>query len=161
MHAQGMQRQLETVLILEVECTCRLLKCLETERSALTERDTSALALSTEEKLGHTQKLEALEEERERLLAEMGFSGDPADVSTYFEKLPGKTHRLCTLWQQILTNIEACRTSNLMNGRILDVSRQHVEQALCLLRGEAGSPSLYDTKGGTAPHVSQRELGKV
>jgi flagella synthesis protein FlgN len=156
MHAERMQHPLEVVLVQEVECTERLLKSLETERSALAGRDTAALARSTEEKLEHTQKLERLERERERLLAEMGFAGDLADLNKCFESLPGKTHSLRALWQQILANTEACRTSNLTNGGILEASRQHVEQALCILRGQSGAPSLYDPKGETAPYLGQR-----
>ena len=161
MHAEGMQHSLEAVLTQEVECTERLLESLETERSALAQRDITVLAQSTEEKLQRAQQLEALEQERQRLLAGMGFTGDVADLSKYFESLPGNTHRLRDLWQQILANTEACRTSNLTNGGILEASRQHVEQALCILRGQAGSPSLYDPNGETAPHLGQRELGKV
>jgi len=161
MDAEGMQHRLEAVLTQEVECTKRLLKSLETERLALAQRDMTALTQSTEEKLKHTQQLETLERERERLLSETGFTGDGADLSEYFESPAGKTHRLHDLWQQILSNTEACRTSNLTNGGILEASRQHVEQALCILRGQAGSPSLYDPKGETAPHLGQRELGKV
>jgi len=161
MYAEGIQRSLEAVLTQEVECTERLLKSLETERSALAQRDMTALARSTEDKLAQTQQLEALEQERERLVASMGFTGKAADLSDCFAGLPGMTHNLLDLWQQVLANTEACRKHNLTNGGILEASRQHVEQALCILRGQAGSPSLYNPNGETAPHLGQRELGKV
>ena len=161
MHAEGMQHALEAVLTQEVECTERLLKSLETERSALAQRDMTALARSTEDKVAQIQALETLERERERLLAEMGFTGKVTDLNEYFQALPGKTQRLRELWQQLLANTEACRKDNLTNGGILEASRQDVEQALCILRGQAGSPSLYDPNGETAPHLGQRELGKV
>lgn len=152
---------LEAVLAQEVACTESLLKSLQTERSALAARDSALLARSTGEKLQHTEKLDALERERERLLAEMGFGSECPDLSKCFERLPSNAHTLHILWQQILANAEACRTSNLTNGGILEANRQHVEQALCILRGQAGSPSVYDPKGETAPHLGQRELGKV
>jgi len=161
MHAEGMQYSLEAVLTQEVECTERLMKSLDAERSALANRDMTALARSTEDKLVQTQELEELEQQRERLLAGMGFTGKVTDLSEYFQTLPGKTHGLRELWQQVLANTEACRKDNLTNGGILEASRQHVEQALCILRGQAGSPSLYDPNGETASHLGQRELGKV
>lgn len=161
MRAEGMQHPLEALLAQEVDCTEQLLKSLEAERVALTQRDMHALAQNTQEKINNIQLLEELEQERERLLAELGFSGGPADMGTYLENLPGNTHRLQKLWQQVLANTEACRTGNLTNGGILEASRQHVEQALGILRGQAGSPALYDPKGETAPHLGQRDLGKV
>ena len=161
MHAEGMPHALQAVLTQEVECTERLLESLETERSALAKRDMSALAGSTEQKLALTQRLETLEQDRERLLAGMGFSGQASDLSAYLATLTGATQRLRDLWQQVLANTEACRKANLANGGILEASRQHVEQALSILRGQAGSPSLYDPNGATAPHLGQRELGKV
>ena len=161
MHAEGMPHALQAVLMHEVECTERLLASLETERSALAQRDMTALAGSTEQKLALTERLETLEQERERLLAAMGFTGQRSDLSAYLATHAGATHRLGDLWQQVLANTEACRKANLTNGGILEASRQHVEQALCILRGQAGSPSLYDPNGETAPHLGQRELGKV
>ena len=161
MHAEGMPHALQAVLTQEVECTERLLESLETERSALVQRDMSALAGSTEQKLALTQRLETLEKEREQLLAGIGFTGQAPELSAYLATHAGATLRLRDLWQQVLANTEACRNANLTNGGILEVSRQHVEHALCILRGQAGSPSLYDPNGETAPHLGQRELGKV
>jgi flagellar biosynthesis/type III secretory pathway chaperone len=161
MHAEGTQQSLQAVLAQEVECTERLLNSLEAERLALVHRDMPALAQSTQEKITHIQLLESLEGKREQLLATLGFSGQPADLSSYLDDLPGDTGGLQDLWQRLLANTEACRNANLTNGGILEASRQHVEQALSILRGQAGSPSLYDPKGEAATQLGQRELGKV
>ncbi len=160
MPAEGTQHPLEAVLTQEVECTERLLESLQAERSALTHRDMAALAQSTEQKITHTEQLEALEQERESLVSELGFGGDAATLIRCFESLPCDAS-LRRLWQQILINMEACRSSNLTNGSILEAGRQHVEQALCILRGQSGSPSLYDPNGETTAQLGQRELGKV
>ena len=160
MPAEGTQHPLESVLTQEVECTERLLETLRAERAALTHRDMTALTESTEQKVTHTQQLEALEREREKLVAGLGFDGDAASLMECFQaQRSGASLR--RLWQKILTNMEACRSSNLTNGSILEASRQHVEQALCILRGQSGGPSLYDPNGETTAHLGQRELGKV
>jgi flagellar biosynthesis/type III secretory pathway chaperone len=161
MHAEGMPHALQSVLTQEVECTERLLESLKTERSALAQRDMSALAGSTERKLALTQRLETLEEEREQLLAGMGFTGQASDLTAYLATHAGVADKLLDLWQRVLGNTEACRRANLTNGGILEASRQNVEQTLRILRGQTGSPSLYDPNGETAPHLGQRELGKV
>jgi len=161
MHAERTQQSLEAVLSEEVLCTEHLLKSLESERAALTRRDSNALGRSTEEKLAHVQKLETLERDRERLLSELGFTGDPEQLAEWLDHQPQAARGLRELWQQVLANTRACRTSNLTNGGILEASRQHVEQALAVLRGHTGSASTYDPNGATPSSLGQRELGKV
>jgi flagella synthesis protein FlgN len=160
MHAEGKQRTLEAVFAEELECTSRLLASLNAERAALTKRDMAALPRIIETKLLNTQRLENLEKERERLLAEHGFDNDSAGLRQCFEHLP-EGPRLRQQWQQILASTEACRTSNLTNGGILEAGRHHVEQALAVLRGQSGTPALYDPKGEATANLGQRDLGKV
>ncbi|HHJ15232.1 MAG TPA: flagellar protein FlgN [Gammaproteobacteria bacterium] len=160
MPVEGTQHPLETVLLQEVECTGQLLACLDTERSALAKRDLETLGKTTEAKLQHTRQLEQLEQQRAALLDELGFASDADSQQFCFDSLPCGAS-LTRLWQEILDNTRACRTHNLSNGGVLESSRQHVEQALCILRGQSGTPSLYDTSGGTATNLGQRELGKV
>jgi flagellar biosynthesis protein FlgN len=155
-----MQQSLQTVLTQEVRCTERLLTCLNTERAALARRDIPALEQTTGSKLQLAAKLEQLEQQRERLVAGLGFDTDTEGLRRCFKSLPQARH-LMQLWQQVLTNLEACRNGNLTNGGILEASRQHVEQALLILRGQSGSPSLYRSKGDNPANLGQRELGKV
>jgi flagella synthesis protein FlgN len=160
MQSDGTQRSLEEVLAREVECTERLLGCLEAERSALTRRDLQTLEKTTEQKIHYTGSLEQLDQRRQELLSELGFAADSEGVQQCLARLPG-AERLQRLWQQILTNVEACQNGNLTNGGILESGRQHVEQALRILRGQSAVPSLYDPNGDTAADLGQRELGKV
>jgi len=160
MHAEGKQHPLESVLTREVQCSERLLECLEAERSALTKRDMDGLETSINNKIQYAQSLEQLERERESLVSELGFASDADGLRLCFNSLP-QADNLKRLWQQLIANIEACRSSNLTNGGILESGRQHVEQALSILRGQSGSPSLYDTRGSHAANLGQRELGKV
>ena len=160
MNAEGTQPTLESVLIEEVRCTEGLRSCLDAERSALTARDMDALQNTTREKLDYTRKLEALEQQREALIIRLGFGTDAEGVQHCIQSQPGPS-ALASLWQQILDNIDACRNGNLTNGGILESGRLHVEQALCILRGQSGKPTLYSPAGNTAADLGQRELGKV
>lgn len=160
MPVEGTQHPLETVLSQEIECTGQLLACLDTERGALAKRDLETLEKTTAAKLQNTQRLEQLEQQREALLVKLGFASDANSQQSCFDSLPcGAT--LARLWQEVLDNTRACKSDNLSNGGVLESSRQHVETALCILRGQSGTPSLYDTSGGTATNLGQRELGKV
>lgn len=160
MYAEGKPQALQTVLNEEVECTGRLLGCLESEHSALTRRDMDALQETTAEKLHLSQQLESLEHRRTQLVAELGFGDDAASLGQCFDSLP-QANIFKRLWRQVLGNLEACRNDNLTNGGILEASRQHAEQALCILRGQSGSPALYSQAGDATADLGRRELGKV
>lgn len=160
MSAEGTQQSLQKVLAEQAQCSERLLACLQAERRALSQRDMDALQQTTQDKLQCTQQLEQLERQREILIAELGFSADSDGLKQCLNSLP-HPDRVKRLWQQVLTNIEACREGNLANGGILEAGRQHVEQALCILRGQSGTPALYSPNGNTATDLGQRELGKV
>ncbi len=160
MHAEGTQHPLEKVLVQEVQCTGRLLECLEAERSALSRRDLELLEQTTRGKLQYTRQLEELEAQREALVTDLGFVSGPDTLPDCFKSLP-QADKLIQLWKQVLDNTQACQAGNLANGGILESSRQHVEQALSILRGQSGTPSLYDPNGDTSANLGQRELGKV
>ena len=144
MQAEGTQHPLETVLQEAVDCTHRLLACLEAERDALTRRDTLALEKTT----------------RESIMAELGFGNDKDGLQRCFSSL-AQTDRLQALWQKLHRNLESCHDSNITNGGILELGRQHVEQALGILRGQSGTPSQYEPSGSTSADLGQRDLGKV
>ena len=160
MQAESAQQSLEDVLTREVQCTECLLVCLEAERSALIERDLQALEMTIQDKIKHTRQLEQLDQQRQNLVSELGFATDADGLQRCFDSLP-RTDALKHLWQQILANIEACQSGNLTNGGILESSRQHIEQALRILRGQSNTPSLYNPDGDTSANLGQRELGKV
>ena len=160
MQAERTQQALEDVLTREVQCTRHLLVCIQAERSALTRRDLQALEKTTQDKIQYTQQLEQLDQQRQKLLSELGFAQDADGLRRCFDSLP-RPGALVQLWQQVLTNTTACQAGNLTNGGILESGRQHTEQALRILRGQSANPSLYDPNGDTSANLGQRELGKV
>lgn len=160
MNAESTQPTLESILIEEARCSESLQSCLDAERSALTTRDMNALQSTTREKLDYTRKLEALEQQRGALLTQQGFDTDAEGLQDYIQR-QSRSKALAALWQRILNNIEACRNGNLTNGSILESGRLHVEQALCILRGQSGKPALYSPAGSAPTDLGQRKLGKV
>ena len=160
MQAERTQQSLQDLLTGEVQYTERLLVCLEAERMALTQRDLQALETTTQDKIQHTRQLQQLDQQRQKLVSELGFATDTDGLLRCFDSLP-QADTLKQLWQQILTNLEACQTSNLTNGGILESGRQHIEQGLRILRGQSATPSLYDPHGDTSADLGRRELGKV
>lgn len=161
MHAEGTQPTLESVLTEEIRCTEGLLSCLGKERQALTARDIDALQHTTSEKHALAKKLEQLEVQRQTLITQLGFGDDLESMQHCLRNQP-QSATLIELWEKVLSNIDLCQADNLTNGGILESGRQHVEQALCILRGQPGNPTTYDPAGNnTAADLGQRDLGKV
>ena len=151
---------LKAVLEQELKCTELLLQTLAAERTALAKRDMATLEITTNEKITYYQSLEALNTQREQAVSGLGFATDQTGTSLCFESLP-ETEKLADLWLQIMSNIEACKTSNLINGGLLESGRQHVEQVLGILRGQAGAPAMYTQSGTASANLGHRKLGEV
>ena len=160
MDNEGNRHLLEITLSQEVECSRELLDCLESEQAALLKRDLESLEITTNRKFDCSQQLEQLEIRRDALIKSLGFENTPGKLPQCFTTLPC-AEQLSRLWAQLLENIEACQTRNLTNGGILEAGRQHVEQALGILRGQTGAPSVYAQDGEARANLGQRELGKV
>jgi flagella synthesis protein FlgN len=160
MHAEGKRHALHAVLTEEARCTQQLLACLDNERTALTKRDMETVQRTTSEKLQLSRQIEQLEQRRTDLVAQLGFGSDAESLGKCFDSLPQATV-FKRLWRRILNDLEACRNANLTNGGILEASRQHVEQALCILRGQSGAPGLYSQAGDATADLGRRDLGKV
>ncbi|HFD79951.1 MAG TPA: flagellar protein FlgN, partial [Gammaproteobacteria bacterium] len=118
MPAQGASQPMESLLKQEVACSEQLLECLQRERGALAQHDLDALEQITRTKLEHSEQLERLEQERRHQLAMLGFDQDGEGLRQYCKTLPNYT-QLFQLWQQVISNIEACQADNLTNGGIL------------------------------------------
>ena len=104
MQTERTQQSLEDLLTREVQCSERLLVCLQAERSALTQRDLQALEKTTQDKIQHTRQLEQLDQQRQKLVSELGFAEDADSLRRCLDSLP-RADALKHLWQQILTNI--------------------------------------------------------
>jgi flagellar biosynthesis/type III secretory pathway chaperone len=160
MNAEGTQLQLETVLEQQARCSTELLQCLNAERKALAERNTDALEKISQDKSNHTQTLEQLETRRKQLVSALDCGTDANGMQRCINKF-GDQSRLASLWKRVIRNIGECRDSNIANGAVLEIGRQHVEQALTILRGESAGPMVYDAQGVSGPVLGQREFGKV
>ena len=111
MHAERTQHPLEKLLAQEVQCTGRLLECLEAERSALTRRDLDLLEKTTQGKIQYTRQLEELEQQRTALVTDLGFVSGPDTLLECFKSLP-QADNLVHLWKQVLDNTETCKAGN-------------------------------------------------
>ncbi|MND46754.1 FlgN protein [compost metagenome] len=136
-----------------------LLDLLQKESVALHGRDMAPL----ENILARKQSLIVLLEQqglrRNNLLASLGLSPDRAGVEAVAAQSPNGELLLQQL-DVISQLMQACQQLNETNGRIIQVQQHVTNNQIRILMG-GDSPSLYDSRGSTAPLAKPRALSQV
>ncbi len=152
---------LERLLQRQIELGERLLQCLDQERAALTEADTSAIEQSIGDKIDCLQVLERLEGQRQDLLLALGFTPDHNGMTACLARWD-RDDRLVGHWQALLQNLGRCQEANRRNGALVHALRQQAESALAVLRGADPAAGAYDASGSLhAEAGTTRTLGRV
>ncbi|MBF8779284.1 flagellar protein FlgN [Pseudomonas fulva] len=136
-----------------------LLELLQKEAVALHGRDMPLLEALLARKQSLIVLLEQQGRRRSHLLASLGLSADRAGV----QALAGQSSAGETLMLRLdeLTQLmDACQKANQTNGRIIQVQQQATATQIRILMG-GDAPSLYDSRGSTAPLARPRTLSQV
>ncbi len=151
------QRELADILSREELCLSRLLQSLEQERTALEKRQLGALEEAVKEKELALEEAAGLHRRRANLLEQYGFSNDESGVARCIEQCaPSLSRELRPLWRRLHHLIRTCHDQNLVNGQILELSRQSLRQTLEILTQGAREVELYTPQG-----VSTRQPGST
>ncbi|SHI19258.1 flagella synthesis protein FlgN [Pollutimonas bauzanensis] len=138
--------QLQKCLDHEVDLIQGFISVLEAEAHALIEAgDTDALSASTENKNRYADQLMSVADERQGLLAQLGYSDDRAGLDAAAHDHPA----LLSSSEALLEKARAAAELNASNGVVIDTFLAHNQQALDALRSLAGASSLYDASGRT------------
>jgi flagella synthesis protein FlgN len=153
---------LEALLDKAAACARDLLHCLLQEREHLASRNLDDMQETTKTKMALFQQLESVEKQRHELLLASGYdAGNKAGMEGLLGMLGAKGAVLRTRWKEVLDTLATCRETNQINGGILELGKRQTEQALAVLRGQAGQSGLYDEGGTTESGLGQRDLGKA
>lgn len=121
---------------------------LQEEATVLEEGATeTALADTTARKNIASDALAAAAQERNTLLAGLGFEPDGPGLADAADAHPA----LSQARQQLLNVTGQARSLNESNGRIIDVFLDHNQRTLDTLRRLAGVGDIYDASGRTRP----------
>ncbi len=137
--------------------TALLLATLQEEFRALSRPD----AVTIEEIVARKRELIArLEDESARravMLRAAGYADGTADMREWLGQVDNTPdRRILRLWQDFTVMLRKCQQQNQINGRVIDVNRRRVHDALCILRGTELDSGLYDPRGSTqAPGASR------
>jgi flagella synthesis protein FlgN len=138
--------QLQKCLEREADLVQAFIVILDAEAQALTEAGTTdALSHSTEEKNRYADKLAMVADERQMLLAQLGYEENKTGLDAAINDHSG----LNAIYQALLENVQKASDMNAANGRIIDTFLEHNQQALDTLRSLSGAGNLYDASGRT------------
>jgi len=154
-----MQALLEEQLTL----TTRLHQLLMDESRALRVRDGERIKALSEKKLQLTARLEQLATEQTQQLSTLALSPTPAGLSHYAKQLPDTEARTFNKILEALTEILAkAKQQNLVNGQMIAATRQSVDVALSILRGQTGPRELtYGPDGETLSSTASNPLASA
>lgn len=130
---QDARRRLEEVLDREIEVARSLEATLSAERTALTGDSPQAVEEKVAEKVRILEALETLEAQRRALCATPGGVGFAA---TFAER-----------WRALMELMAGCRSANEVNGHIIHVRQNQVQQLIDIVRG--GPAITYGPQGKT------------
>jgi flagellar biosynthesis/type III secretory pathway chaperone len=137
------RRSLDDLLDREIEVARLLAATLAAERAALTGNSPEAVELRAAEKMQLLGAIEKLEDERRALsaAAEQGLPGARVARGT------GIAATVAQRWNTLMELMAGCRSSNEVNGYIINLRQGQVKQLISIVRG--ASPLTYTSQGKT------------
>ena len=137
------RRRLEDLLDREIEVARTLAATLDVERSALTGTSPQSVEETAAEKMRLLGAIENLEDERRALAAAAGQALPGARVPRGSALAATVAER----WRTLMDLMAGCRTSNEINGYIINLRQGQIKQLIGVVRG--ASPLTYTSQGKT------------
>jgi flagella synthesis protein FlgN len=144
---------------LDIGTAEQLLKLIDTEFQALSDRDLHHLQNILTDKLPLLSVLDQHSKQRSQLLASLNLSADRAGLQSLAAQ-SSQGDLLLERGDELNTLLERCQAANLRNGRLIRSSQASAHSMLGILRGNE-TPSLYDSRGSAARISQQRPLSQA
>lgn len=127
------------------------------EEKLLIEGQTDALMVLAKQKTERYRKLQRINDDRMRLLAQIGLPANDASIRT----LLGPEASGAKPWETVLDLAREAQTRNQRNGKLITERMQHNQAALTTLLSAADQPQLYGADGQSRPSGGGRKLGSA
>ncbi len=124
-----------------------MIELLVEERTALETQDIDEVNRLSQNKQKLTTKLESCAANRLKLMSLLNIK-TPQSASSQLSE------GLAVIWQQILDKAAECKKCNLINGQIIQISRNSLQRSMRLLKSESGDHGL--TYGSHGQALTQR-----
>lgn len=158
--APSAPERLDDLLQEAVREACLLESALERESQALAGRDLEALNQAVSGKHQMAQSLEGLTREQTALLRAGGFDPDGPGMDRCLRTWD-EEGRMRPLWDRLQEVMARCRRLNQINGGVVTMQQQQVQQAIHVLRGEDSRTELYDPRGRSISSGASRSISKA
>jgi flagellar biosynthesis/type III secretory pathway chaperone len=146
--------RLENLLDREIEVARALAATLDEERSALTGTSQQVVEQKAAEKVRLLGAMENLEDERRALAV----AAEQALPGARVPRGSGLAATVAERWRTLMQLMAGCRTSNEINGYIINLRQGQIKQLIGVVRG--ASPLTYTSQGKTFARA-QRALAKA
>lgn len=143
-----MHTELKAIIANEISVAAHLVDILYDEQRALTHDDVESLYQVLDQKQHAIASLESLCSQREQRQSASSGQGDAAA-------------ELGTQWEELCQLIRRCHDLNLVNGRIVAVSRNRTSQALSIVKGGTDANDTYSAKGEASAPQSRHAITRV
>jgi len=130
---------------------------LVNEEALLLEGQTDALMALAKQKTELYRKLQRINDDRLRLLAQIGLPASDASIRT----LLGPDAKSIKPWDIVLDLARDAQVRNERNGKLITERMQHNQAALSTLLSAADQPQLYGADGQSRPTGGGRKLGSA
>ena len=142
-----------------------LLRTLDAEKLALTNRDRLQIEACATQKVELISQLETLEQNRCRQLIQWNPGVNPRQMSQVFAQIPKEQKPdAAKQFRQLRQTLRACSRQNQTNGAIIHVAKQFTQRVLATLRGQpialSESP-LYGPNGQAFSAAENHSVVKV
>lgn len=137
----------------------QLLELIEHEFQALSDRDLPRLQSILADKQPLLARLDQHGKARSQLLIGLQLSADRTGLQALAAR-SSQGAELLARGDALSALLERCQVTNLRNGRLIRSSQASTSSILGILRG-GETPSLYDSRGGTARIGQQRPLSQA
>ncbi len=155
-----MYPKLHETLAATRECSQRLLDILQEEELVLRSADADEIDRITTAKQALILEMESHQRAQDSFLAAHNLPPGPQSMERYLKTLPAEAPERAA-WGELQALVSQCRIRNEINGSIVGLSRNHVRQALEILKGSPETGTIYGPDGEALSATRTNPLAKV
>lgn len=154
------QQVLTRLLAAELKSARQLQMTLNQEFEALSKGDADGIAEIIAQKQCQTLELAQHLQSRDTFLAGLALPAGQPGTEAIIAQLPADT-QASNLWRELQSAGQRLRDSNEVNGGMIAHSQRHLQQAVAILRGQAGRGDTYGREGAHRPGRLSQSLAKA
>ncbi|MCP3851982.1 MAG: flagellar protein FlgN [Gammaproteobacteria bacterium] len=144
---------LMAILKNELQSLKQVIFLLQTEHTAILERDIKSIDQLLDRKLMLLSQLEQLDKQRQNFFEQQsGITYSNTNFSYFIQQHPSEDIK--SMWLSIKSKLPECKKQNEINGRMIDIQKENNDQILQLLTGRPQS------KTQTYSHLGQTSMQK-